>query len=51
MAKIGWEPTQDELTQDEGEYFSMGREREGENRDCSNTPRDPEGVGGLNLDG
>ena len=24
-----------------------GREREGENRDCSNTPRDPEGVGGF----
>ena len=24
-----------------------GREREGENRDCSNTPRDPEGVGGY----
>ena len=23
MAKIGWEPTEDELTQDEGEYFSM----------------------------
>ena len=47
MAKIGWEPTQDELTQDEGEYFSMGREREGENRDCCNTPRDPEVVGGI----
>ena len=26
MTKIGWEPTQDELTQDEGEYFSMGKE-------------------------
>ena len=29
MAKIGWEPTQDELTQDEGEYFSMGEGKGG----------------------
>ena len=32
MAKIGWEPTQDELTQDEGEYFSMGPEPDGRTR-------------------
>ena len=41
MAKIEREPTQDELTQDEGEYFSMGEGKgEGKQR-CSNTPQDP----------
>ena len=41
MATIEREPTQDELTQDEGEYFSMGEGKgEGKQR-CSNTPQDP----------
>ena len=41
MAKIEREPTQDELTQDEGEYFSMGEGKgEGKQR-CSNTLQDP----------
>ena len=42
MAKIEREPTQDELTQDEGEYFSMGEGKgEGKQR-CSNPPQDPQ---------
>ena len=41
MAKIGWEPTQDELTQDEGEYFSMGEGKGESKQRCSNTPQDP----------
>ena len=49
MAKIEREHTQDELTQDEGEYFSMGEGKgEGKPR-CSNTPQNPGGVGGFGF--